>query len=409
MKLKRTTHFESSEHKELGQITLPGLPPDQQKLTMPNGVNLSVGDIIALAGDYYGIANKPISFGKDENDRKNRFLDAYRTLAYSKRRKIRNILEIIQGQLKSIDEAMAQGNPEYVGVQRYKWKEVLKALYYTKLNVVRLSEMSFDHMEENTLIAHQAGHILAMEAAARAHYLQDPKQKYAQLAYAYSLELFACHFLTDHFASGHIRTPSVALHYEFGTEIGGLLASIMHNEENAVGLNVTNARGDSWKSYGDARLFESYNKKTREITIEALKIVINEVYSAFTTGQVPTNKYSAAYQLIPQALQENPSPMFINDRNNIQILYRSDLDDINCKDYKRLTRAKIPYVLLSHYMAQTTKDSLKKHKLAENSQSVGEKALSRLMNFSLFKATKKQDGAPDIGSPPLDSSRNFNV
>ena len=30
------------------------------KLTLPNGVRLSFGNIIAMAGDYYGIPNAPI-------------------------------------------------------------------------------------------------------------------------------------------------------------------------------------------------------------------------------------------------------------------------------------------------------------------------------------------------------------
>jgi hypothetical protein len=54
-------------------------------LTLPNGVRLTFSEIIALAGDYYGIPDKPIADPQypDEVDTgaAERFKNAYSTLA----------------------------------------------------------------------------------------------------------------------------------------------------------------------------------------------------------------------------------------------------------------------------------------------------------------------------------------
>lgn len=59
---------------------------EKNLLTLPNGVRLTFGDVIALAGDYYGIPDAPIadpSLSPDQVDAgaRQRFKDAYSTLA----------------------------------------------------------------------------------------------------------------------------------------------------------------------------------------------------------------------------------------------------------------------------------------------------------------------------------------
>jgi hypothetical protein len=50
---------------------------------------------------------------------------------------------------------------------------VVKALFYTQFNIVGIFEMGLDHMEDNAIVAHHTGHLLAMEAAARATHIKD--------------------------------------------------------------------------------------------------------------------------------------------------------------------------------------------------------------------------------------------
>ena len=58
-----------------------------EKILLPNGVRLTFGEIIALAGDYYGIPDAPIAnpLAPDHVDSgvAQRFHDAYSTLAHT--------------------------------------------------------------------------------------------------------------------------------------------------------------------------------------------------------------------------------------------------------------------------------------------------------------------------------------
>jgi hypothetical protein len=60
--------------------------PDEKKLlTLPNGVRISFGDIIAMGGDFYGIPEAPIidplSPDQVDDGARQRFKNAYNTLA----------------------------------------------------------------------------------------------------------------------------------------------------------------------------------------------------------------------------------------------------------------------------------------------------------------------------------------
>ena len=62
------------------------LPPDNFKkiIELPNGLHVSFGDAVALAGDFYGLPEKPISLGKDDKDKMLRFYDAYKQFSVTK-------------------------------------------------------------------------------------------------------------------------------------------------------------------------------------------------------------------------------------------------------------------------------------------------------------------------------------
>ena len=77
--------FCSFEHKCIGeQIELR--QAELKHLELPNGVEMAFGQIIALAGDFYGVPNHPIinpskGINQTDSDRQQRFLAAYNTLA----------------------------------------------------------------------------------------------------------------------------------------------------------------------------------------------------------------------------------------------------------------------------------------------------------------------------------------
>lgn len=118
------------------------------------------------------------------------------------------------------------------------------------------------------------------------------------LRYAYFLEGFALHFLTDLFSSGHLRPPRRILHatlsktpenrdgeegYPNPWPADGC-AKEFHDEDCANGLFVTNHLGDSWPMYGDGQLFSTKSVGNLSRAVQASQIGLDEVWKVFTTG-----------------------------------------------------------------------------------------------------------------------------
>lgn len=150
---------------------------------------------------------------------------------------------------------------------------------------------------------------------------------------AYCLEAFACHFLTDLFSSGHLRTPRRALHTP--NQASDLCAQRMHDEDSYNGLSVQNAAGASWTAYGDKRLNDTVNTQNFGIARQVVQMSLNEVINALKTKS-PTPVFGAL-NLIPQldAVNDrtNPnnwSPLFVLDSNNAPKV-RDTLDDLTCR------------------------------------------------------------------------------
>ena len=77
-----------------------------------------------------------------------------------------------------------------------------------------LAQINWDHFGPDARTAYNAGHAVALVAAA----------VIGDLNYAYTLNAFADHFLEDSFSAGHMRTPLRMLHTFDGT--GDLCANV---------------------------------------------------------------------------------------------------------------------------------------------------------------------------------------
>jgi len=86
---------------------------------------------------------------------------------------------------------------------------------------------------------------------------------------------FADHFLTDAFASGHLRVPRDAL---VGLP-GALPTRKMHDEENVQGLWVQSASGFVWRSYGDDNL--GTNPVHLTLTAHAVGLSLLRLFKAY--------------------------------------------------------------------------------------------------------------------------------
>jgi hypothetical protein len=86
---------------------------------------------------------------------------------------------------------------------------------------------------------------------------------------------FADHFLTDAFASGHLRVPRDGL---VGLS-GALPTRQMHDEENVQGLWVQSASGFVWRAYGDDNL--GTNPVHLTLTAYAVGLSLQRLFKAY--------------------------------------------------------------------------------------------------------------------------------
>ncbi len=108
---------------------------------------------------------------------------------------------------------------------------------------------------------------------------------------------FADHFLTDAFASGHLRVPRDAL---VGLT-GALPTRKMHDEENVYGLWVQSASGFVWRAYGDDHL--GTNPVHLTLTAHAVGLSLLRLFKAYRLeGEALNELIDALGELRPLTL-----------------------------------------------------------------------------------------------------------
>eukprot|EP01013_Petalomonas_cantuscygni_P008298 TRINITY_DN21015_c0_g1_i1.p1 TRINITY_DN21015_c0_g1~~TRINITY_DN21015_c0_g1_i1.p1 ORF type:complete len:417 (+),score=50.78 TRINITY_DN21015_c0_g1_i1:97-1347(+) len=286
----------SSEHKFIGDSVSLSFPTPSPSVPGSSfnypgvGVNLSFGDLVALSGDLFA-ASQPISDGVDATTRTNTFLAGFRSVfdgdEASQAGPLVNFITII---LHSLLQAVRAGEDPPTAVDRICNENHCTTKYstLTHLRYLSLAKTNWDHFRglgSYSTIAYTTGHIAAMSAAAGGN-----------LPLAYALDAFACHYLTDGFAAGHIRTPRKALHAAVSpSSVGDLLSKYQHDEANAQSLSVSASVGDGsvWNAYGDGHLFLTANADNMKRVIAAAQSSVDEVFQAFQQSNSPHASSSA--------------------------------------------------------------------------------------------------------------------
>lgn len=346
--------FEGGEHTAIGdQIDLyfspkvPGKKAYLVPLSLPNGLNLTYGQILALGGDFYGDPDHPISDGSTPADRQQRFTNAYNSLAQkpASNDEATKILAVMQIEIKAVNAAINAGLPASSAYEKLgdslseQWNRItgggsLISPWIPMGRYLQLAATNWDHFSQCAMLAYIAGHSVAMQAAVAAYKISNSQQQMLALQQAYAMNAFADHFLTDLFSSGHMRSPRKQLNDTVTpASAGGLLTRYMHDEDSANGLYVQNKRGNQWKAYGDKRYFDMINLANTMLVNSAAQLSANEIYQAFVSGQVvPEDQYAALY-VTPDltAVQNNQtpglnySPMFVATNNTVT--RRNDLNN----------------------------------------------------------------------------------
>ena len=149
--------FDSYEHNYIGKI----IQMDELRvLTLPNGVEIEFQQIIALAGDFYGLPKQPIidpSKGQDEEDsgRQQRFRDAYNTLARAPKDEL---MEELDKLLATLEKESENGKT----VDAKTWDEITGGKWLGPLPVkegrmLQLAENNHDHFLPHAKDAYLTG------------------------------------------------------------------------------------------------------------------------------------------------------------------------------------------------------------------------------------------------------------
>lgn len=302
--------FGASEHFSIGEkVKLQGLPEDKT-LLLKGTTAVRFEHIVALAGDYYGVAGGAISLiGGSAQDKTERFKKAFETLSHADHNQLRKIIQEIDMECLIVKNASM---PHHCySNQMIAKNQVMKKI---KTDIDDLLIDNSDHFSKNALEAYAIGHEYAIQTAKKAgldHNLEG-------LKLAYAMDAFACHFLTDLFASGHIRNQRGELEIflrdklKFSPEkaklLAGLLTGAQHEQDGNAGLNVCNKKGDYWIAYGDGNFFAPKNAVNREKVIEATQQSADEIYCAYRNPA--NNILSIVDQLIPQPTPFNHPPLY---------------------------------------------------------------------------------------------------
>ncbi|XP_028403440.1 uncharacterized protein LOC114526132 [Dendronephthya gigantea] len=315
-------------------------PRKKNVLTLPNGALVTFGEVIALAGDYYGIPDAPIADPLLRSDQTDsgahvRFKNAYATLALvpyegEHKERLDKLLEMMAEDTEDTKQGCHHNDMEWDEATGGAW---LAGLPIISGIMMKLAKKNYDHFLPNAKIAYVAGHEYAIEKAREGGRSREDKERL--LSIALSIDAFACHFLTDAFSSGHLRTPRVELAMNVTpSNIGHLLCKYMHDEDNNFGLRVTNVRGDKWIAYGDGMLMKKCNKRNYHLAVEGVQISVDQIGRAFNNPDIELDPCDVT-DLIPfvDVKGKNNTPLFqVKDG---KLHRRSDINDL--QDKKTIT------------------------------------------------------------------------
>jgi len=169
-----------------------------------------------------------------------------------------------------------------------------------------------NHFGWNNMVAYVEIHGQALQFAKKSNEKKtsDPTLSKRLLHKALIYNAFADHYLTDAFASGHIRVPRVQINEWAIHSLGGLLKSkrgdllsiYLHNFESAdlrtgreMGFQVKNSRGDFWSTRNDGHLNLLADDKDLALVLPRLAIAesFKDILIAAEYGDLPEGIYQA--------------------------------------------------------------------------------------------------------------------
>jgi len=73
----------------------------------------------------------------------------------------------------------------------------------------------------------------------------------------------------------------------------------MHDEDCAIGFQVSNPAGESWQCYGDKRALDQEAAENLKRCVAAVQASADEIYTAYSTGTAPSPSNYAVWEIAP--------------------------------------------------------------------------------------------------------------
>lgn len=281
--------------------------------------NLTFGEIIALAGDYYAHldadAAQEFAWAWPDPVELTGVLDAeYRTatLVDDDPQTTTDILHAV--------ESTKQGGQAELD-QKSTMIELALSSSYPLRRYLALASQNHCHFasqpwngdiddRENAALRLYVGyHNRALRQATAAGGRRDVDGFFQALI----VDAFGCHFLSDLFATGHIRTPRRILGAKYGVTKGALgMSHEMHCEDNKSGLWLTTRMSGLprmvWRGYGDDQLLKPHAANHLWIVQRAVARSVAEVFAAYCGERLSTESTAMALIPVPLPAGQTPSP-----------------------------------------------------------------------------------------------------
>jgi len=285
------------------------------KLNLANGLKLSYGEILMLAGDMFGDPQSPIS-NCTVNERQSCFLKQFNALANTPisdeqncsnpAYQVSQLLNYSEKLSEKLNEARQQGINDWdfyqdtaaeinKSMNKYTCGGSFLTDYFPFGNYLKLAQVNFDHFVPDSLIAYKAGHLAALEQAKEAFKMWHDEKDFVKsqqlLHYAYAKNAFANHYLSDSLSSGHMRVPrrQISEQLLLPAVLKLLIANLMHDEDNQYGLNVINKKGTSWYAYGDGYFFHPNAAMHRYMMNKIIQASADAIFKTYQTGIIPSH------------------------------------------------------------------------------------------------------------------------
>ncbi len=367
-------------------------------LPSPSQLELTAGQVVALAGDYYthpgwgNVLQLPNITGAKcpyqqsaeidvSSIESNAFEQSYQALSLARMKDIEKIYQL-EKDYEQNPTAMKQYLnqlrlqkiiPQYLSALKnntahfspWSTRAYLvghhRALHYARV-ANQLKRLADGHItlndvnEEVGIIYHKirkkSGNF---KTCSRQAMLKEYHHRYYTLAV--SMDLSAMHYYSDHFASGHLSRLGLLrteMAKQFGLA-GQLLVNSMHNEDNHLGVQVTHGERHAFSrpfrhtlsvAHGDGKYHKSSNDSNANNMLNGMTASLGEIYqvaNATDDKQIHPKQYLAATTFLPRVDDKavQYEPMFVLTPKG-EIFYRKDLTKpqmISAKKYQRLLQA----------------------------------------------------------------------